>query len=301
MIAIDLGSNTLRVIRYDCVNDERIDEYEKIVRTADGLVERGVIGDENIERVVAALDEARVKMGFETVERAVTTEAIRRAGNACAVIEKIHQKTGVLFEIIDGEKEAFLTLVAVRKRLKKLTIDTENFLLFDLGGGSTELTIVSRDRVVSKSFPVGILTMVQKYRKLHEMSENLDQELQDMKNFTEKNMYFSTQNSLFVATAGTPTTLAAFKQGMDYRSYDYQAINGALLTREEITTLFKQLMAMEREERCRWVGVGRDDLIVAGIIIYLKVMEIVGFDSSIVIDDGLREGVAIEECNKKRV
>ena len=100
----------------------------------------------------------------------------------------------------------------------------------------------------------------------------------------------------FVATAGTPTTVASFLQGFDYENYDYKKINGTILTTVQIEDALKQLIEMSEEERIRWVGTGRADLIVAGILMFVEIVKIFGFDEVLVIDDGLREGVALSLC-----
>jgi len=100
----------------------------------------------------------------------------------------------------------------------------------------------------------------------------------------------------FIATAGTPTTVAAMKLGQTYACYDPKKINGTALQKEELDFYLKKLLAMPLDEREETVGVGRSDLIAAGILIYKQIFDLVEFDSGIVIDDGLREGVALENC-----
>ncbi|HIQ46019.1 MAG TPA: phosphatase, partial [Sulfurovum sp.] len=112
MIAIDLGSNTVRVLAYDCKNEKQLFAYEKVVKTADGLTEFGTINDAAVQRVITALQEAQAKVDFRAhTIKAVTTEAVRRASNADAVLAQIQKETGVAFEVISGEEEARLTLL----------------------------------------------------------------------------------------------------------------------------------------------------------------------------------------------
>jgi len=140
VIAIDLGSNTLRILEYDCQADKPVAEFEKIVKTADGLKEHGFINDAAIVRVIAAIKEAKSMIDFSVhTIKAVTTEALRQASNKEQVLRKIEQETGIVFEIISGEKEAEYTLLAVKNRLNKLQYASRSFVLVDIGGGSTEL------------------------------------------------------------------------------------------------------------------------------------------------------------------
>ncbi|MCF6244776.1 MAG: phosphatase, partial [Sulfurovum sp.] len=152
MIAIDLGSNTLRVLAYDCNTQQETFTYEKVVKTADGLATFGLINERAVSRVIGAIQEAHEKIDFSShVIKAVTTEAVRRASNSTAVLNQIKEETGVSFEIISGEVEARLTLLAVKNRLMKLHNDTDNFVLVDIGGGSTELIFHYKDETLSKS------------------------------------------------------------------------------------------------------------------------------------------------------
>jgi len=297
MIAIDLGSNTLRVLQRDCQNGKHIAEFEKIVKTADGLAETGKISDAAAERVVLALKEVQEKIDFagETV-KAVTTEAIRRASNAEDVLKYIREATGVCFEVISGEEEARLTLLAVKHRLARLQYASDSFVLVDIGGGSTELIFSYKDGVVSKSFPVGIVTIAQKYGTLEAIGEALSKEMFSMQMFCAEVYATRGKADAFIATAGTPTTVAAMKLGQSYATYDASKINGTSLHVNELDFYLKKLLSMPLPERELAVGTGRSDLIAAGILIYKALYSLLEFTSCIVIDDGLREGVALEGC-----
>ncbi len=296
-VGIDLGSNTLRVVKRDCESGEFIAEYEKIVRTADGLQQNGLISDEAVDRIVQALKEARECVDFEgAVLRAVTTEALRRASNREAVLQRIEEETGVAFELIDGEEEAALTLLAVGRRLESLLETSDSFVLVDIGGGSTELIFCYPGKTLTRSFPLGIVTLSQEAGSWERVGELLTKKLPPLRDFVEAIYGQYGRVESFVATAGTPTTVAALKLGMDYRTYDAKRINGTRLQRNELEIYLHKLLAMDKTEREKAVGVGRDDLIAAGILIFEALFDLLGFEECIVIDDGLREGVAISLC-----
>ena len=214
MIAIDLGSNSLRVLAYDCETGKSLGEFESIVKTADGLVEFGMINKDALARVITALKEAQKQINFTShTVKAVTTEAVRRAKNADKVLSEIEKATGVVFEIISGEEEARLTLFAVKNRLKNLNYASETFVLVDIGGGSTEMIFHYGEVTLSKSFPVGIVTIAQTYNTLETIQQALPQEMIDMQRFCTQTIMSHGRPSTFVATAGTPTTVAAMKMG----------------------------------------------------------------------------------------
>lgn len=297
MIAIDLGSNTLRIVQISCKSKEILNEYETAVKTADGLAKYGLINDEAIARVILALKEAQEKINFSTdTVRAVTTEAVRRASNADKVLSQIKKETGVSFEIISGEEEARLTLLAVKYRLDKLEYSSDAFVLADIGGASTELIFHYKNETISKSFPIGIVTIAQTYKTLENIQNALLQEMREMQMFCTKMHETKGRVNSFIATAGTPTTVAAMKLGQNHETYDRSKINGTFLTADELDFYFKKLLQLPFEERELIAGTGRSDLITAGILIYKQLYTMLDFDTCVIIDDGLREGVALEMC-----
>lgn len=297
MIAIDLGSNTVRVLEYDCEHAKEISTYEKVVKTADGLAQHGFINTEAVTRVITAIQEIQKKINFsEHSIIAVTTEAIRRASNSDEVLKQIYKETEVSFSIITGEEEARFTLLAVQNRLEKLQYASDTFVLVDIGGGSTELIFQYKNETFSKSFPVGIVTIAQTYETLDKIENVLSKEMLDMQRFCAKMYARKGKVESFVATAGTPTTVAAMKLGFNYETYDASKINGTSLKMDELDFYLQKLLSMSFENREIAVGTGRSDLIAAGILIYKKLYELLEFESCIVIDDGLREGVALDRC-----
>ena len=299
MIAIDLGSNTLRVLEYDCKTAKQIRAYEKVVKTADGLAEFGSINNDAIRRIISAIKEAQEQIDFYSQPlKAVTTEAVRRASNSKTVLKQIKKETGISFEIISGDEEARLTLLSVQNRLTKLHYASDTFVLVDIGGGSTELIFHYGEETMSKSFPVGIVTIAQTYENLENIEQALPREMFDMQMFCAEMVVTKGKPNSFVATAGTPTTVAAMKLGFNYETYDASKINGTSLQKNELDFYLKKLLSMPFTEREIAVGTGRSDLIAAGILIYKQLYTMLEFENCVVIDDGLREGVALEMCNE---
>ncbi len=288
MIACDLGSNTLRIVELDCESGDRIKEFERMVKTADGLHESGRISKEALERIIDAILEAKGLFDLSKAH-AVTTAAVRMASNGKEILRAIEAKTGLRFIMIEAKQEARLTALAVSWRLEKLGYH-DSYMLMDLGGGSTEITIGDR----SKSFDVGIVTVAQKYGSAQGVRENIDCIVHPISHFINSLQ----KPKIFVATAGTPTTIAAFNMGLDYAHYDVKKVNGSHLGLDDLDEALERLLAMEKKERERWVGVGRDDLIVAGVLMVKAIMIEAGFSEMLVIDDGLREGLALQKCQE---
>lgn len=292
MISIDLGSNTIRFIEYD--GKRWGQSFEKIVHTAEGLNFHGEIGILALERIVDAIIEAKNVLDFASHEVvAVTTAAMRMASNAEDILHEIFERTGILFRIIDGEEEALLTLKAVQNRLDLLNIPFEEFVLLDIGGGSTEIIVVSGNDTKSKSFPLGIVTLSEKAQTTDILRYELDV-FKDMITHYLDGLSLKLPPKILVLTAGTPTTIAAYLMGMDYASYDPSRVNGSLLTRADCSVAFDTLMEMDEQTRAIYVGVGREELIATGIRIIEMIFDALKQEHAVVIDDGLREGVALD-------
>lgn len=287
---IDLGSNSFRVLHFNCKEKKQIAQYEIAVGLADGLKQTGKISDEAVKRVLNAINKSINKIGYDpTLAIAVTTQAMRSAQNSGEVIEKIAQTTGIHFHIISAEEEAKLTLLAMQYALKREKIKDDDFLLLDIGGGSTELIIFQNNKEKIVSFPYGIVTLAQsdlKEEEFNNFEESLKEFIKDV----------DIADSIFVSTAGTPTTLAALKCGLNYKTYDKEIINGTTLNLIEINTLQEELNSLSKEQLIKRVGSGRDDFIDTGVNIFKLFYKVLNKKSSIVFDDGLREGVAIKNC-----
>jgi len=296
MIAIDLGSNSLRFIEYNCQTKKFVQEYECIVKTAELLHSDGIISPAAVKRILEGFTEAFKRFDFNAHKCvAVTTEAMRRASNSEEVLAEIEEKTLVKFEIIGANKEAQLTLLAVDRRLESLGF-RGSFLLIDIGGGSTEIIFKKGNLSESKSFPLGIVTMASKYPTKEKLKANMPQELVDIKKYVNDYFHKEGKPDFFVATAGTPTTIASFLQGMTYDSYDKNRINGSTLNRFDCQKALDELLSLSFDERAKYVGVGREDLIISGVMIYEAFFELLAYENSVIIDDGLREGLAIYSC-----
>ena len=295
MIAIDLGSNTVRGIELSCDTLAFGRSYEQMVKTADQLSKTKKISAEGVKRVIDALLIMKQHLDFDKHQVvAKTTAALRMAENSDEVIDEIYKATSVKFEIIDAQQEAFYTQLAVKSRLETLGYQSE-FVLLDVGGGSTEVIVCHDDKVHAMSVDVGIVTMSQTYTNEDELVKALYNSLHSVKEFISNIVY---KPKILISTAGTPTTMASMKQGLTVESYDPTIVNGTILDDEDLTRQLKRLLAMDEKQRALHVGVGRDILIITGVEILRVLMDLLGFNEMMVIDDGLREGLAIHSCKE---
>lgn len=296
IVSIDLGSNSFRVLKYDCKNHKIISEHNEVVGMADGLIDTGLISNEAMNRVINAINHSIKIVDYNPRDAiCVTTAAMRKASNSREVLKFFKEKTGVNFTIIDGKEEARLTLLAVKFALKRENINSSKFILLDIGGGSTEIIVNDNDKYEAHSFDFGIVTMTQKYLKTHDLHSDLDFRKEEIKSFLDT-LKINLSEYTFVATAGTPTTIAAIKLGQDFFSYDRNIVNGAIVNLNDLENCLNIFKNSTKEEITKLVGRGRVEFIEVGIYIYNMVFDVLEKNESIVLDDGLREGVAINHC-----
>ena len=158
MVAIDLGSNTIRACKMELLSSglfECVYSFERIVGSARGLSHTGLATDA-MERIRTAVAQLCTEASFSS-SIAVATEAFRQAANSAEFFRQIRAEFGIEFNIISGEVEAYLTRLGVENRAKILNLNLESSLLIDLGGASTEISFGE----VNRSFSFGIITALE--------------------------------------------------------------------------------------------------------------------------------------------
>ena len=165
--AIDIGSNAIRLLIANIIEEKKKEtQFKKssLVRVpirlgADAFV-NGSISEENVERMLNAMEAFKLLMNVHGVEKfkACATSAMREASNGKKVVDAIFNKTGIQIEIIDGKKEA---AIISSTDLDELISSDDSYLYVDVGGGSTEFTIFSKGKIInSKSFRMGTVRLI---------------------------------------------------------------------------------------------------------------------------------------------
>ena len=288
--SIDLGSNSFRVLIYDKQLDKPVGDFETTVGTADGLKQSGMISQEALDRILAAIEKSIKQLNYNPKEAiAFTTSAMRNAKNSQYILETIESKTGVKFTIISGDKEAELTLKGLQHSLKKKKYNYKDLILVDIGGGSTELVFVKDNIATYNSFEVGIVILSQSHNK----DEILLQFVKEI-NTVLSTLEYSIDDINIVATSGTPTTIAALKNGLNYATYDKNIINGSKVLLDDLNYYEKYLGALEPKKAEQLTGTNRVNYIQSGIEIFKLIYEVLNKNHSIVFDEGLREGIVVD-------
>ena len=293
--AIDLGTNTARLLIASRAPYRQILLRRCITRLGGGFTREGGLSPEAMERSLAALAGFAEEIWRHRVSRvrAVATSAVRDAANGKLFCERVRAETGIQLEVIDGHEEAVLTLAGVEGILEEKEGD---LVVFDVGGGSTEYTL-ARDAapLFSRSLPIGVVRLTEGKAGACEMEEKIGRELAILKGELKgEGMLDRFSAATLIGTAGTATTLAAIQMGMV--DYDYRLVNNFTLPRRDVERIFAQLLPLTPKQRlAEVVGLepGREDLIIAGTLVVLQTMRIFGFPALTVSDSGLLEGLIL--------
>ena len=229
----------------------------------------------------------------------VATSAVREALNRVDFLGRVRRVVGVAVRVVPGEEEARLGLLGVLEGLPGLT---GTFMLFDIGGGSTEFILARERRVAAAaSLPLGVVRLAERYMTDGPVdpSRNADMEREIRSALTAGLAAFpaGSPTSHLVGTAGTLTTLAALDQELP--AYDPARVQGHVLERPRIERLLKRLGPLPAAARATLpcLEPGRADLIIPGIAICLAVLDYFGAPAVSVSDSGLREGILIEHLS----
>lgn len=302
--AIDLGTNNCRLLIAKPSADGFVvvDAFSRIVRLGEGLATSGQLSDAAIDRAIAALSVCsdKLRRRHVTLARSVATEACRRASNGAAFIERVYKETGIALDIISAEEEARLAVLGCHILLEP---GDGPALIFDIGGGSTELVLVDTEgpapRIVDwQSAPWGVVSLTES-----EAFDSADPEARiaayarmrarvtdAFQTFAER-LPKRRDGVRLLGTSGTVTTLASLH--LELPRYDRQAIDGLIVPSASMRDIAMRLSAMSIDERQELpcIGQERADLVVAGCAILECILDIWPAERLGVADRGIREGI----------
>jgi exopolyphosphatase/guanosine-5'-triphosphate,3'-diphosphate pyrophosphatase len=273
-------------------------EEQRVTRLGEGQAGTDILQPAAMRRtaeVVAAFARRAEDLGVRDV-RIVATSAVREAANGAEFLAQVRSSSGRQVRVISGEDEARLTLLGVTGGLPDLRGD---FLLFDIGGGSTEFVLSRAGRASQAvSVKLGVVELAERFMdqgpvdhtRYDAMAAEIGARL--AAGLTEAILRHGAP--ALVGSAGTVTTLAALDLGLE--SYDPARVHGHRLTRAAVAELGGRLAALSLVERAALpcLEPRRADLIVPGSAICLEALDRLGFDALLVSDRGLREGILCE-------
>lgn len=299
LASIDIGTNTTRLLIAEATGKQTLNtilRLAKITRLGEGVSSSRAFKPEAIKRTVAVLAEYQMMIEEEGVStvRVVATSAARDAKNASEFIEQVGQ-IGFKVEILAGEEEAKFAFSGATHSLKSLPLD-HRYLVIDIGGGSTEF-ILGREEKIEQlySFDLGSVRLTEMFFQ-HDppLSSGLEQARQFISSETEKTFQRLDPFPLAaIGVAGTVTTIAAVKQKMV--TYDPEKIHRSKLTVAEIERVLQLFLSLPLEERKKLPGLepARADVIVAGTLILLESLRLLGLAEITVSEHDLLDGLIL--------
>ncbi|MBR1086843.1 Ppx/GppA family phosphatase [Bradyrhizobium manausense] len=303
--ALDLGTNNCRLLIACPTHDgfRVVDSFSRIIRLGEGVSATGCISEAAIDRAIAALSICRDKINLRKARRLrlIATEACRAASNAEGFRSRVAAETGIELEVIDRETEASLAMLGCSPLVDP---KGRGAILFDIGGGSTELVRIERDsqnpepRIKAwMSIPYGVVTLAEQFggrdvtpeiyaameravaSHVAPFADEHGRDLADMH---------------LLGTSGTVTTLAGIH--LNLLRYDRRRIDSIWMNDSDITATINKLLGMSYEERAgnSCISVERADLVLAGCAILDAIRHAFPLPRLRVADRGLREGMLVE-------
>ena len=300
--ALDLGTNNCRLLiaRPQGNGFTVIDAFSRIVRLGEGMATSGRISDAAIGRTLAALTVCASKLRRRnvTLSRAVATEACRRATNGADFIARAQAETGIVLDIISAEEEARLAVLGCHALIEP---GDDPALVFDIGGGSTELVLIDTTTPVPTvldwhSAPWGVVSLTESVGQ--RAGEDLAGGYARMRRVVAESfadfarrLPRTVQRPRLLGTSGTVTTLASVHLALDH--YDRSAVDGLIVPATAMRRISSDLSRMTLAERAKvaCIGAERADLVVAGCAILETILDLWPAERLGVADRGIREGI----------
>ena len=312
--AIDLGTNSCRLLigRPDGEGIRVVDTFSRIVRLGEGLEKNQRLSQKAMKRAIDALIICGQKIHDCNVgwARCVATAACREAQNCGDFLQRVDEEAGIRLEIITAEEEANLAVAACRSLLEA---ETQFALVFDIGGGSTELIWVRNklngppETLAMQSLPLGVVNIAEHHgggdftRVGYEaLINNICNELRQFENNFGIKKLIGDNYLQMIGTSGTVTTLSGVH--LDLKRYDRVRVDGLWLSFVNARKSAEHLRSMTLEERSAHpcIGRGRADLVVAGCAILEAIFRTWPMDRLRVADRGVREGLLLSLMSRDR-
>jgi exopolyphosphatase/guanosine-5'-triphosphate,3'-diphosphate pyrophosphatase len=305
--ALDLGTNNCRLLIACPAGDgfRVVDSFSRIIRLGEGIAATGSISDAAIERAIAALSICSDKIRYRRARRLrlIATEACRAAANAENFRDRVAAETGIKLEVIDRETEASLAVIGCSPLLDP---KGRGAILFDIGGGSTELVRIERDPHAPDaaprmkawmSIPLGVVSLAEHFGGRDVTPELFARMVAEVAQYVAP---FAAEhgNDLrgmhLLGTSGTVTTLAGVF--LNLPRYDRRRVDGIWMNNADVTGTVNKLLFMSYQERVNssCISAERADLVLAGCAILDAIRNAFPLPRLRVADRGLREGMLVE-------
>lgn len=308
--ALDLGTNNCRLLVAEPRGDtfKVVDSFSRIVRLGEGLTQTGRLRKDAMNRTIAALRICRSKITSRDVTgvRMIATEACRQAENGEFFLARVRNELGLELEVIDRRTEAQLAVAGCRTLLDP---ETDGALLFDIGGGSSEIVWLDRRKTRRQrglirawvSLPIGVVTLAERHGGVdvdHHDFENMVADVREAFGAFHARYALAAaiakRNFHFLGTSGTVTTLAGVH--LNLQRYERRFVDGLWMEDDEIERMMVKIRSMDYQARAANPCIGREraDLVLAGCAIFEAIRREWPCQRLRVADRGLREGILVQ-------
>jgi exopolyphosphatase/guanosine-5'-triphosphate,3'-diphosphate pyrophosphatase len=308
--ALDLGTNNCRLLVAQPTGDSFrvVDAFSRIVRLGEGLSRNGKLSDFAMDRAIGALKICAAKLHARKVTRTrlIATEACRSAENGASFVARVERETGLMLEIVNRETEAKLAANSCAPLLDR---DAAGAILFDIGGGSSELAWLGKASDVDcgpplapvqdwVSLPLGVVTLAERHGgelvTAGIFRAMIDEVEPMIARFAEQAAIPREGDLYLLGTSGTVTTLAGLH--LDLPRYDRRRVDGMWMSDQQVTSVVERLCATSYQDRVAnpCIGAQRADLVLAGCAILEAIRRVFPCRRLRVADRGLREGMLVE-------
>ncbi len=311
--ALDLGTNNCRLLVATPSRPGQfrvVDSFSRIVRLGEGFGTSGRLSDQAMSRAIEALKICRDKLESKNIRRRrlIATEACRSASNGAEFLQRVREEAGLELEIVDRQTEASLAVSGCGTLVNR---ETDALVLFDIGGGSSEIALIDvtcrrSSRLAEHitawtSLPVGVVTLAEKFGGRDVTPENYAEMVAYvaglLNDFSERHKLGELAQSThfhLLGTSGTVTTLAGIHLGLE--RYDRRRVDGMWMGSQDVTDMTAKLLSWDFKTRVAnpCIGADRADLVLAGCAILDAIRQIWPSERLLVADRGLREGILTE-------
>jgi exopolyphosphatase / guanosine-5'-triphosphate,3'-diphosphate pyrophosphatase len=308
--ALDLGTNNCRLLVAHPTRDSFrvVDAFSRIVRLGEGLGRTRRLADAAMDRAIGALRVCAMKLAHrgDVRTRLIATEAARTAENGDEFLARVKRESGLVLEIIDRETEARL---AAHGCAPLLDPAADGAILFDIGGGSSELAFLGGAKTVDRGPPVapmrawvslsmGVVSLAERHGGEAVSRETFESMVKEavplVETFAKRAGANGAQNYHLLGTSGTVTTIAGVH--LELPRYDRRQVDGVWLCARDVNAVVERLLATSYAERVAHpcIGVDRADLVLAGCAIFEAIRRVFPCERLRVADRGLREGMLVE-------
>ena len=297
---VDIGTNSTRLLIADVEGERVTGELERrstITRLGQGVDKDGSLTDEAMGRVYATLDEYGKLIDEHGADRrlAVLTSAVRDASNGPEFAQTVQERYEFEPHVLSGDEEARLTFLGATS--ERDPGDRTPTLVFDIGGGSTELVIGSgHEMAFHVSTQAGVVRQTE--RHLHTdppTREEMDQLAADVRQILEQGTPVEQRSAVqhAIGVAGTATSLGSISQELE--PYDPSKVHGYVISRPECERILEQLASVALDQRRETPGLHPDraPTIVAGVIILIEILELFALREVEISEHDILRGAAL--------